>query len=89
MTIQELRDSLRGVDTDTAISRISDYIAAHNDDDEAYLLRGMKHWSAGHRAKAINDYLEAIRLNPDSRAIQALQAANDILDYYNKDLLNP
>ena len=38
---------------------------------------------------AINDYLEAIRINPDSKARQALQATNDILDYYNKDLYNP
>lgn len=72
-----------------AIEIASQYISAHPDDDEAYTLRGMKYWGAGRRAEAIKDYLEAIRINPDSRARQALKAANDILDYYNKDLYNP
>lgn len=41
------------------------------------------------RSLAINDYLAAIRLNPSSRANEALKAANEILDYRNKDLYNP
>ncbi len=89
MNINELRQSVRTIDSDTAIAKITEYITANPGEDEAYLLRGMKHWSANHRAAAINDYLEAIRINPNSRARQALDAANDILNYYNKDLLNP
>lgn len=89
MTIDELRDSVRLLDASDAIKQISDYIAANPRDDEAYTLRGLKYWSAGRRADAINDYLEALRINPDSRARQALDAANSILDFYNKDLYNP
>lgn len=75
-----------------SIQLISDYIDSHVGDadlDEAYTLRGMKYWGLQKRGAAINDYLAAIRLNPDSKAVEALKAANEILDYYNKDLYNP
>lgn len=89
MTFQELKTSLSTANYDEAVSLLTDYIAAHPDSDEAYTLRGMRHWGAGQRAAAMNDYLAAIRINPDSRAAQALRAANEILDYRNKDLYNP
>lgn len=52
-------------------------------------MRGLRHWADGNRSAAINDYLAAIAINPKSRAVAALNAANEILDYYNKDLYNP
>ncbi|MDE5673825.1 MAG: tetratricopeptide repeat protein [Muribaculaceae bacterium] len=72
-----------------ALPLLDEYIREHEHDDEAYTLRGMKYWAMGMRANAINDYLSAIRINPDSKARLALLSANAILDYYNKDLLNP
>ena len=92
MTISELKDSVKGLSADEAVKVLTEYIDANPDSsglDEAYTMRGMKHWGLQHRSAAINDYLAAIRLNPESRAVQALKAANDILDYYNKDLYNP
>ena len=72
-----------------AIEILDEYIIANPEDDEAYTIRGLKHWSLNHRKEAINDYLTALRLNPESRAKMALEFANIILDFYNKDLLNP
>ena len=37
---------------------------------------------------AINNYLQAVHLNPESPAQQALEIANEILDFYNKDMYN-
>ena len=34
------------------------------------------------------NYLEALSINPDSPARQALDIANEILDFYNKDMYN-
>lgn len=85
MNLEEIRQLLPA----EAIPLLDEYVAANPDDDEALLARGMKHWALGHRALAIKDYLAAVKINPDSRARQALQSANDILDFYNKDLLNP
>lgn len=88
-TLQEIHSEIRIESYEKAISILSDYINNHPDDDEAFTLRGMKHWGAGKRSLAINDYLTAIEINPHSRAAAALQAANEILDFRNKDLYNP
>lgn len=89
MTIEEIKSKIQSLDAPQAIQILSDYIKENPEDDEALTLRGMKHFGNGERALAINDYLEAIRLNPDSKAKLALKFANEILDYYNKDLYNP
>ena len=92
MTIQQLKETVRGLSGSEAVKVLTEYIEANQDApglDEAYTMRGMKYWGLQNRSAAINDYLAAIRLNPESRAQQALKAVNDILDYYNKDLYNP
>lgn len=85
----ELKEAIRGLSADEAIIYLTDYIEAHPESEEAYTLRGIRNWGAGRRSAAIADYLSALRINPDSRAGEALKAANEILDYRNKDLLNP
>ena len=72
-----------------AIKTLDVFLANHPDNEDAFLLRGMKHWAMGNRALAIKDYLAALRINPESKAKLALENANAILNYYNKDLLNP
>ena len=92
MTIPELRESIRGLSGQEAVETLTNFIEANPDHpelDEALTLRGMKYWGMQKRSLAINDYLAAIRLNPESKAVQALKATNDILDYYNTDLYNP
>lgn len=92
MTYDELKESVRGLSGQEAVEALTHYIESKGQSpnlDEALTLRGMKYWAMNKRSLAINDYLAAIRLNPASRALQALNAANSILDYYNKDLYNP
>lgn len=38
---------------------------------------------------AINCYLEAIELDPESPAVEAKKMLEDILNFYNKDAYNP
>lgn len=85
----QIKAHVKAAGYDEAVRLLTEYIAQHPEDDEAYTMRGMRYWSASKRSLAINDYLAAIKLNPQSRAVQALKAANEILDYYNKDLYNP
>lgn len=89
MTLQELKTNIRTLSFEAAITQLSLYIDANPHDDEAFTLRGMKYWGAGKRSLAINDYLAAVRINPESRATLALKASIEILDYRNKDLYNP
>lgn len=72
-----------------AIVQLSIYIETHPQDEEGFVERGRKHWALNHRKEAINDYLHALEINPQSRARMLLDYAYSILDFYNKDLLNP
>lgn len=90
MTPEQLREQTLPLDADQAIALLTEYLSEHPQDTEALTLRGMRHFGAGHRAAAIGDYLEALRIDPDNaKARQALEFANGILDFYNKDLFNP
>lgn len=90
MTLQELKDILKTTTSNKdAIAMLTDFIYEHPENDEAYTMRGMRHWGDGNRSLAIEDYLSAIRINPESKAKEALKAVNEILDYRNKDLYNP
>lgn len=84
-----VREKIKGLLPEEAIEILNAHITVHPDDEEALTLRGIKYWSAGKPNLAIADYLAAIRINPESRAQEALKAANEILDYRNKDLYNP
>ena len=57
-------------------------------DDTLFYLLGNAWRKKGNWQMAMNNYLEAIHLNPESPAQQALDIANEILDFYNKDMYN-
>lgn len=89
-SLEEIKNMLKaGCQPSSAIEELDLFIENNPDNEAAILERGMLHWGCGNRALAINDFHAAIALNPDSLARQALQNANDILDFYNKDLYNP
>ena len=57
-------------------------------DDSLFYLLGNAWRKKGNWQMAMNNYLEAVHLNPMSPAQQALDIANEILDFYNKDMYN-
>ncbi len=57
-------------------------------DDEAYYLLGNAYRKRGDWQHAIDNYLEAKALNPESPAAGACEMLMDILDFHNKDLYN-
>ena len=56
---------------------------------EDFYLQGNEHRRKGDWQQALNCYLEAIALDPDSPAVEAKQMLDDILDFYHKDSYNP
>lgn len=56
--------------------------------DEYYRL-GNEYWRRGDWKHAIDNYLEAIELDPQSPAVEAKQMIDDILNFYCKDIYNP
>ena len=84
--IKALLDSCRA---DEAISLIDDFRASGGTmDDGLFYLLGNAWRKKGDWQMAMNNYLEALNLNPDSPARNALDMANEILDFYNKDMYN-
>lgn len=59
--------------------------------DEAWVafMAGRIAWRRGDKAGAISSYERAVAINPASEAAVALEQARSIMNFYNKDLLNP
>ena len=84
--IQALLDSDKA---DEAISLLDSWQKGGGSmDDTLFYLLGNAWRMKGNWQMAMNNYLEAIHLNPESPAQQALDIANEILDFYNKDMYN-
>ena len=80
---------LEANEADEAISLLEGYrVGGGPMDDGLFYLLGNAWRKKGNWQMAINNYLEALNINPDSPAKQALEIANDILDFYNKDMYN-
>ena len=85
LTLEEIKKMA----PEEALKSLNSWIEKHPDNDEALVIRGQKLWNLNRRGEAISDYLQALRINPQSKAGILLDYAYSILDYYNKDLLNP
>jgi tetratricopeptide (TPR) repeat protein len=56
---------------------------------QEYYEQGNAYRKAGNFAAAINCYIEAARLDPDSPAVEAKKMLDDIMAFYCKDMYNP
>lgn len=74
-----------------AIQLLDNYATQANALDLAqiYYLRGNAYRQLGNWRQAINNYHQAIAIDPNSPAKAACQNANEILDFFNHDLYNP
>ncbi len=86
---ERIRTLLEDSKADEAIALLDLYRAEGNAmDDKLYYLLGNAWRKKGNWQMAMNNYLEAVAINPESPARQALEIANEILDFYNKDMYN-
>lgn len=56
---------------------------------EEYYRKGNEFRKQGNWQEALNCYMEAIELDPNSPAVEAKRMLDDILAYYCKDMYNP
>ena len=56
---------------------------------EEHYKKGNEYRQQGNWQMAINNYLEAIALDPESPAVEAKKMLDDILNFYHKDYYNP
>lgn len=57
--------------------------------EQELLSAGRDAWRRQDWQTAINCYGEAIRLNPQSEAVELRKMALSVLEFYNHDMLNP
>jgi hypothetical protein len=50
---------------------------------------GKRLWAEGKRGAAITEYNNAVALDPDSPAKTALELIYDIMDFFDRNQLNP
>ncbi len=74
--------------TQEAIRLLDQQLAATPSADEAYFLKGNAYLKQGDVRQALNNYLLAMELNPESPAREAYRMQIDILNFYNKDMYN-
>jgi len=86
--MQPIRQLIHDGQTDEAIRQLDALIAADRTQDEAFYLRGNAYRKQGNWQQAINNYLEAMEINPKSPAHGAYRMMIDILDFYDKDRYN-
>ena len=89
MTLEDIKLILDGNDVEMAINALSEYINNNPTSDEAYFMRGNAYRRLNDWKNAINNYCEAMSINPDSPATEAYNAIQEILGFYNTDLYNP
>ena len=72
----------------TAIDLLNQLIAQDSTKAEVYYLLANAYSKQGNWQGALNNYQEAIDLDPESPANEAKNMVLDILNFYNKDMFN-
>lgn len=75
-------------EVEQVILLLDNYILQHPASDEAYYLRGNAYSKKGDFRQALNNYLSAMDINPESPAKQAHSMLMKIMEFYNKDMYN-
>lgn len=86
--ISTLKTLIEKGETQSAIQTLDQLLVDQPTNDTLFYLRGNAYRKEENWQRAIENYLEAIALNPDSPAAEAHAMLIDILDFYNKDMYN-
>lgn len=86
--MEKIKKMIADGQTQEALSLLNEHLANHPGDDRAWFLKGNAYRKLGETRLALNSYLEAMAINPDSPAQSAYNMMIRILDFYNKDMYN-
>ena len=81
--MEEIKRLISENKLEEAIRLLDAYLTEQPRSDEAWFLLGKAHYNL-----ALNSYLQAIEINPESPAQAAYDMAIKVLDFYNKDMYN-
>ena len=57
--------------------------------EEDYIAQGDAAWKEQDWKQCLDSYAGAIELNPDSQAAEKREMVMQIINFFNKDMLNP
>ena len=86
--MEKIRKLLRENRIEEAIGKLDAMLEQEPTSDEAFYLRGNAYRKLGDFQQALNNYLSAMELNPDSPAREAHDMLMEILDFYYKEMYN-
>ena len=66
--MEKIKKMIADGQTQKALSLLNEHLANHPEDDQAWFLKGNAYRKLGETRLALNSYLEAIAINPDSPA---------------------
>lgn len=88
--LNDINKMINGGHIEEAIHLLNQLVSTSSPpDDRLFYMRGNAYRKKGDFQQALNNYMEAISLNPQSPAIEAYQMLTNILDFHHKDLYNP
>lgn len=85
----EISHLINNNEIDAAIVAVTRLLEDGGGDPELYYQRGRLYWRKDMRREAINDYMEAVSLDPSSKAAAALEQASAIMRFYDRNRYNP
>ncbi len=83
------RDKIKILFDANRLAEATQLLNACPDDAWAQYMLGRIAWKEGSRADAIEYYERAAASDPESEAAVALEQAQEIMNFFNKDLYNP
>lgn len=86
--MEEIRKLLRENRIEEAIGKLDAMLEQEPTSDEAFYFRGNAYRKLGDFQQALNNYLSAMELNPESPAREAHDMLMEILDFYYKEMYN-
>ena len=87
--LEKIKQLLNAGKSDEAISLLTHFVHENPSSDEVFFWLGNAYRKKENWEFALNNYQQAMDLNPDSPAKLAYKMVIDILNFYNKDMINP
>lgn len=89
-SLDEIKELITDGRVEEAVSLLDAWLVSDDSEsrDVAYYLRGNAYRKQANWQQALNDYQQAIEINPQSPAVQARKMVMDILEFYHKDMYN-
>ena len=75
--------------TEIDLSELNRRIAEDPENAMLYVERGKELWRIGRRGEAMSDYQRAAAIDPEGPGKLLVEHSNQIMDFFNPDLLNP